>query len=497
MKSWFARALFILLALCVPAAAWAHVGSKDVFQTVHAGPYTLYVTVRPPNVIPGVATVEVRSTGAALNSLQIVALPVTGEAAQHAPQSDRMQRSAVDPNFYTGAVWMMAAGAWQVRVQADGAGGVQQATVPVLAVPVATLGMDRGLQVTLAVLGILLIVLLAGVVGAAMREARLAPGLEPTPSLKRRGLVSAGVALLVLAGAVALGNRWWNVEAASYADNIFKPAPVSARVSGDRFDLLVGKVIPAAFYTNPRAGQDPRKFRGYRGDDDFLPDHGHLIHLYAIRMPGMDVAFHLHPALVAAGDFRGTLPDMPAGHYLLYGDVVHRNGFPETLQTSMDLAENVTGSPLGGEDAEARPAPLAAGDLGSSYKLPDGYTMTWDRPATLNANAAYTFRFHLLDAQGHPATAMQPYLGMAGHAAFVKADGSTFAHTHPEGSAAMVDVMLAQESMGQGVAMDAPPAVTPDVSFPYGFPAPGRYRIFVQMKHAGVVETGVFDAEVK
>ena len=489
--------LLLLLALFAPLAAWAHVGSKDVFQTVNAGPYTLYVTVRPPSVIPGVATVEVRSTGAPLDALQVVALPVTGEAARHAPQADHMERSPADPSFYTGAVWMMAAGAWQVRVQAQGAGGSATATVPVLAVPTATLGMNRGLQWTLGVLGIMLIVLLAGVVGAAMREARLAPGLEPTPTLRRRGLVAAGAALLVLVGAVVLGNRWWNVEAASYGDNIFKPAPVSAKVKGDQLDLLVAKVIPAAFYSSPRAGSDPRKFRGYRGDDDFLPDHGRLIHLYAIRMPEMDAAFHLHPILVAAGDFRGTLPDMPAGHYLLYGDVVHRNGFPETLQASMDLPGGITGSPLGGEDASAHPAPLEAGVLGNAYKLPDGYSMTWDRPATLAAGQAYTLHFHLLDPQGRSATAMEPYLGMAGHAAFVKADGSTFAHTHPEGSAAMADVMLAQESLGQPMAMDAPQTLTAHVGFPYGFPAAGRYRVFVQMKHAGVVETGVFDAEVK
>jgi hypothetical protein len=32
---------------------------------------------------------------------------------------------------------------------------------------------------------------------------------------------------------------------------------------------------------------------------------------------------------------------------------------------------------------------------------------------------------------------------MAGHAAFVKTDGTVFAHTHPEGSAAMQAMMLA------------------------------------------------------
>ena len=100
---------------------------------------------------------------------------------------------------------------------------------------------------------------------------------------------------------------------------------------------------------------------------------------------------------------------------------------------------------------------------------------------------------------------MQPYLGMAGHAAFVKADGATFAHTHPDGSAAMPALMLAnpgEAAMQDGMTASMPgmdhsvPSIPPTVEFPYGFPAPGRYRIFIQMKHADTVETGVFDAEV-
>ena len=481
------RLLTILLLAFLPVAARAHVGSKDVFQTIHAGPDTFYVTIRPPNVIPGIATVEIRSSGAAVYALAITPLPVSGEASHHPPASDPMQRSAADPNFFTGAVWIMGTGTWQVRIEARGAAGPQVASVPVLAVPIATLKMQRGMGVSLALLGLVLLVGMAGIVAASVRESRLQPGAEPTSTLRRRGLVATAVSLVFMLAAVALGDHWWNVEAADYADNIYKPSPTTATLAGNILDLRIELPKPTAAHHEP----EPTAAA-------YLPDHGHLMHLYAIRQPGMDAAFHLHPTLIAANDFRVTLPVMPAGTYKLYGDVVHRSGFPETLLATVTLPASMPAAPLDGEDAQAAPPPLSQGELGPAYKLPDGYTMTWDRPAALTAGTAYTFHFHLLDPTGKPAQNMQPYLGMAGHAAFVKADGTVFAHTHPEGSAAMADLMLAEQSLTPGPTMDmaAPANLTPNVDFPYGFPTPGRYRIFIQMKHGATVETGVFDAEV-
>jgi hypothetical protein len=314
--------------------------------------------------------------------------------------------------------------------------------------------------------------------------------------------------------AVWAGNKWWNVEAAGHSADLFRPLTLHPALRDGVLHLAI----------DPSKPDEDGKVRS---NADLLPDHGHLMHLYVIRWPEMDAVYHLHPHRTAPGELQEALPEMPPGTYHLYADIVHRNGFPETLSANLNLPAGVSHSALDAEDASAAPPAVSQGQLGPSYRLPDGYTMVWDRPDTLSANQAQVFRFRLLDAHGIPATNMRPYLGMAGHAAFVKTDGSVFAHTHPDGSAAMPAMMLANAAAGGGAmesmsdmaagAMEdsnapentgaggvnannpgrSPDPLSPVVEFPYGFPASGRYRIFIQMKHGATVETGVFDAQVK
>jgi hypothetical protein len=97
---------------------------------------------------------------------------------------------------------------------------------------------------------------------------------------------------------------------------------------------------------------------------------------------------------------------------------------------------------------------------------------------------------------------MELYMGMQGHAAFVSPDGTVFAHVHPSGSVPMPALALAAANTGvpnshAAHAMMTQAAPPPEVSFPYGFPKPGMYRMFIQVKRAGHVETGVFDARVE
>lgn len=483
------RLLSVLcLLLVLPGIARAHVGSKDVFEQVNAGPYRLFVTVRPPMVVPGVATVEVRTSGAEVQTMRITPVPMVGEASKHPPTADGMQRSSVDHAFFSGSLWLMAQGSWKVTIAVDGAQGTASTSIPVPALPLQVLRMNRPLGLILGALALLLVLSIVGIVAAATRESRLDPGVAPGAERRRRALFAGAATLVVMVLAVWLGSRWWDVEAADYSADIYQPLALQAALTGSTLQLHIGTYNSAL------------KTRRNRLNTDLLPDHGHLMHLYVIREPQMDAVYHLHPDAVGSGELQTKLPDLPPGRYRLFADIVHKSGLPETLTSTLVIPAGFHGGPLDSEDAAAAPAPLSAGDLGATDELPDGYRMVWDKPAALTANEPVVFRFHLLNGQGQPATDVVPYLGMAGHAAFVKTDWTTFAHTHPEGSAPMQSMMVANGDAAMA-GMTAPGENTKPLSstveFPYGFPSAGRYRIFVQLKHGSTVETGAFDAEVK
>src|SRR6266446_6345995 len=95
-------------------------------------------------------------------------------------------------------------------------------------------------------------------------------------------------------------------------------------------------------------------------------------------------------------------------------------------------------------------------------------------------------------------------MGMPAHAVVIRSDASVFAHVHPAGSITMASFDLAQaglsDNSGHGAmgSMAVPmKTVPPEISFPYGFPKPGLYRVFVQIKRSGKVQTAAFAASVE
>ena len=146
----------LLLATVLQWPVRAHVGSPDVFLEAYAGPYRLLVTVRPPHAIPGVADVDVLTTGDDVRDVHIVPLPLTGDGAKFAPVPDRAVRSADDPKLFTGHLWLMGAGAWQVRITVNGDRGEGTMSVPVPTLPQSTLAMNPVLRGILFVFMLLL-----------------------------------------------------------------------------------------------------------------------------------------------------------------------------------------------------------------------------------------------------------------------------------------------------------------------------------------------------
>lgn len=459
-----AFALLAAVALHPPVAA--HVGSPDVFLDGMAGPYRILVTVRPPIAIPGVADVDVLTTGDEVQDVHIVPTPLAGAGARFAPVPDRAVRSTGDPKLFTGHLWLMGAGAWQVRVTVTGARGEGTLSVPVPTLPQQTLAMTAGLRAVLFIFMFLLAAGLVAIVSAMAREARLGAGDAFGPRARRRGRIAGALATVGVGGILYLGNMWWGVEATAYDRYIYKPLVGTAAVAGStlRLDL-----------------RDPG-WIGSRRLDDFVPDHGHLMHLFVVS-PDLDRLWHLHPDELGVGSFVQRLPDMRKGQYELFADVVHATGVSETVTGSFAAAD-VAGGEATGDDSAWTAGP------------PSATRIVWVRDAAPLVTRKLTrFTFRAEDADGQPVTDLELYMGMPGHAVFIRKDRKVFAHVHPSGSAPMaaLDIAMPNSNPHAQHAGATPSTVT----FPYGFPEPGEYRIFVQMKRAGRVVTGAFDADVQ
>jgi len=209
--------------------------------------------------------------------------------------------------------------------------------------------------------------------------------------------------------------------------------------------------------------------------------------------------------------------------------------------------------PYGGDNT------IVCGKPGAGVRMKDGSVMVMeDGPgAVFEAGMIYNLRFAVYDADKRPA-ALEPYLGMMAHAAIVRDDGSTYVHIHPVGTYSMAaqegllnrmsqpgdeyhypDRVVFRDSVdgvlrrlramtetdrnaflmkemgmpvegagtavrggttirmgGAGTAM-AGMKMDNTISFPYTFPQPGTYRIWVQVKRNGQVLTAAFDRVVQ
>ncbi len=499
MRDWWK----ILLVCLATVPAYAHVGSPDVYYEGDAGPYHLFVTVRLPQVIPGVAEFQVRSASSDVQAIRVVVLRLTGPGSNLPSVPDEAQRSKVDPQFFVSNLWFMEYGALQVRIEAEGSKGKAQLSIPVASFGRESLPMVRGLR---GLLGFFFFVLGLGIIpiiGATVRHSNVPPGEVPQASDERRARLAMCFAALLLASFLYMNKSLWDDEAAIYERSVKLLKPPRAETTLVAGNRLV--IRPAAQLIMPIAGM--RRLSRKISMNEMIADHGHLMHLFLIGMPGMERMWHLHPEREAGGAFSQRLPAMPAGKYAVFADLVDKTGFPWTLVGNIDLPP-IVGVGVAGDDSEWQGERLAIpASENTVAPLSGGAHMIWERGGgPLKANMPASFRFRVEEKDGSPVHNLEPYMGMAAHAEVVGSDLSVFAHIHPVGSVSMAALDLAQA----GLTTQSPAAVSgmemgmthssgglpPDVRFPYGFPQPGTYRIFVQVKRSGRIETAVFNARV-
>ena len=109
--------------------------------------------------------------------------------------------------------------------------------------------------------------------------------------------------------------------------------------------------------------------------------------------------------------------------------------------------------------------------------------------------------------------ALEPYLRMLGHAVVMREDGKIFAHVHPAGTLSMAAARNFAARTGGETAARASDVVCGDLSaisetearslgepgvvgFPFVFPEPGSYLVWVQVRVRGKIVTGAFKRTV-
>ena len=478
-----------------------HVGSNNVFFQGTAGPYPVSVVIRPPEVIPGLAEISIRVAGEGVE--RVTVRPVRWDVAAEggAPPPDAAVPVAGDPELYAAELWLMTVGTYRVEVAVEGSLGAGEVSVPVTSVMLGVLDLPPGLGWILLGLCLLLVAGAVSITGAAVREGQLPSGETVDPRRRWRARVAMVVAAAGVAGCLYLGMGWWEAVDRRARSGVFQRLAVEGAVvrdgSGPELEIAI---------TDP-------SWLG-RQWSPLVPDHGKLMHLFVVGAPGMDAFAHLHPVPVDSATFRVPWPELPSGEYRIYGDIVHESGFAQTVVDTITVGAPGLPAPEADDqalddrdpdDSTWTGVPVAVAGPGSEAPLEDGSILEWRGDPELRADEETRLAFRVWDPDEKPAR-LEPYMGMLSHAAVTRDDGAVFVHLHPAGTISMGSLAVLSPGAAMagggatgGAVMDhgAPNAGdTGVVEFPFAFPQPGEYTIWVQVRREGRVLTGAFQARV-
>jgi hypothetical protein len=484
-----ARAVLAFLLVLLPVgAASAHVGSPHIYIEDTAGPYALTVACEMPPAVPGEATVQVlledRKSGEAVE-VRVREIPPAGD--DRAPEWVIAKPSAADPRFFSAPLPLMVYGLWHAEVSVSGPRGSGTIRFPVAArIPVPS-AMDSALSITLALLTTVLLASLASILIGLGRDADRPTGDTASRESTRRGRVWAFIGSAIFLGFVGVIVYFWGTVHAARATRsgpslIGQVQAVSGPpVAGSRSSLTLSVFD---------ARHQPVR--------DVAPDHGKMMHLVIAKWPGASEFLHLHPTMPDEGVFAFSFTPPSAGRYVYFADVLLQSGEGDTVTGTIDVGPGATTHEPTLDDPDdsfAASPPMDASRAGNAVSdAGGGMTMAWvdGGPGLLRALELAKLTFELRDASGRPVERLDPYMGMAGHMLILRDDATMFAHVHPTGT-----VAGRMGAMPRGhLAMMTEPIDGARASFPYAFPKAGFYRVWIQMKYAGSIRTGVFDVKV-
>ncbi len=494
---WVASALLCVLSFLAPTLVLAHLGNPYVIFEGRAGSFPVRVVVRQPDVVPGLAEISVRVLEG--TPTRVTALPLHWRLdRQGAPRPDIAERVPGETNLFNAHLWLMTRGAYGVEVSVEGERG-GSVVVPVNSVASARKSMPVWLGWALGILGSLLSLGAISIAAAAARESTLDPQPDGIIPLDRRRWGWAGAALGVVLVLVAVfGWRfWWRVEEEFHSlQVVFKPFEHRVFTSRDATALSIHLEFTDARRTN----------RSYA----LIPDHGKLLHLFLVG-EGPNPAFaHLHPVRDSANEHHATLPPLPAGNYRVYTDLTHELGLVETgtHTISLEAPIGVNFSPADADDSwrASQAFETKVSNLSEEMRM----ELSWE--GRLAPGEPTMLRASVKSVAGAP-VALEPYLRMLGHAVVMREDGKIFAHVHPAGTLSMAAARNFAARTGGETAARASDVVCGDLSaisetearslgepgvvgFPFVFPEPGSYLVWVQVRVRGKIVTGAFKRTV-
>lgn len=198
---------------------------------------------------------------------------------------------------------------------------------------------------------------------------------------------------------------------------------------------------------------------------DFDELHERRMHLIVVRRDGTEFR-HLHPEMDEAGTWSVPVRFEQPGVYRAFADF-SVGGEQHTLAGDLFVS---------GGEFEARPFPPQ-----SPLDSANGYEVRLRAGEPLpGQSTSLTFS---VSQGGHDVHDLSPYLGAKGHLVALREGDLAFLHVHPEEAGGGHGHGAHAEDDGghEGSANE--------IAFAATFPTAGRYRLYLQFKHEGAVQT--------